>query len=149
VERKSNEITTEQLKELDAKPRQTKNGTDSLIQMNSSTTDATNNLKNIMKGKWSDDKRETSYGKRKRELKERIQKLMDENKKKREKLATKKRVAWADQPNTEGQIDLQHRNKKSKMNTDSVHLQSTSAVLPPPPLNPPLSRPPVDLPAVL
>ena len=128
----------------------TKSGTDSLIQMNSGTAEATNNLKNIMKGKWSDDKRETSYGKKKRELKERFQKLVDANKKKREELATKKRsVAWADQLNTEGQIDLQHSNKKLKMNTDSVHLHLKAAVLPPLPSKLPLKRPPVNLPAVL
>ena len=125
------------------------NETDSLIQMNSSTTQATTNLKNIMQGKWIDEKRETSYGKRKRELMEKLDKLMKENKSKRielERVNKKRKVVWADQPNTRSQSDNIQRDRQSHTYTDSVERPQARAVLPPPPTDSPVAKPVVDLP---
>ena len=128
------------------------NKTDSLIQMNSNTTQATTNLKNIMQGKWIDEKRETTYGKRKRELTEKLQKLMNENRNKKIELEVvhkKRKVAWADQPDNRSQSDSAQSDKKSQNNTDSVDNSQARAVLPPPPRDVPIAKPKIDLPAVL
>ena len=69
---------------------QKENVTDSQIQMNSSTKHAVEKLKDKIQGKLADEKRETSLGKRNRELREKFSALVEQNKKNRKILEAAK-----------------------------------------------------------
>ena len=108
--------------------RQNLKTTDSTLQMNSNTQQATEKLKEILQGKFITDKRETSIGRLKRKLKELFNgKNIQHKKRLKITEASIENIVQPEQP---------ARDRQSQPNTDSVktdRLEERTVQLPPRP----------------